>query len=71
MIKHISFIKRHANVSREEFRRYWEEVHAPLVREALPTLRKYVGNFTHEALPLRPRHPSAMAHGRGFGVGPA
>lgn len=48
VIKHISFIKRHANVSREEFRKYWEEVHAPLVREALPTLKKYVGNFTIE-----------------------
>ena len=45
MVKHISMIMRHPHVSLEELRRYWIEVHAPLVRTCLPGLRKYVGNF--------------------------
>jgi uncharacterized protein (TIGR02118 family) len=45
VIKHISVIHRNEGVSREEFRRYWTEVHVPLVKKGLPGLRKYVGNF--------------------------
>jgi uncharacterized protein (TIGR02118 family) len=45
MIKHISILRRNKDVTPEEFRKYWTEVHAPLVRQGLPGLRKYVGNF--------------------------
>jgi uncharacterized protein (TIGR02118 family) len=45
VIKHVSVIHRNKGVSREEFRRYWTDVHVPLVKKALPGLRKYVGNF--------------------------
>ncbi|MGD0188175.1 MAG: EthD domain-containing protein [Roseiarcus sp.] len=48
MIKHISIIRRHSGVSREEFRRYWIDVHAPLVKQSLPGLRRYIGNFPDE-----------------------
>ncbi|MEQ8447714.1 MAG: EthD domain-containing protein [Pelagibacterium sp.] len=48
MVKHISYIKRHEGVTMEEFATYWKEVHVPLVKAALPRLKKYVGNFVVE-----------------------
>lgn len=45
MIKHFSLIRRNAGQSVEEFRAYWKEVHSQLCKDALPGLRKYVGNF--------------------------
>jgi uncharacterized protein (TIGR02118 family) len=41
MIKTVALIARRPNRSREEFIRYWIDVHAPLVR-ALPGLLRYV-----------------------------
>lgn len=48
MIKHISYIKKHDGVTMAEFKAYWTDVHAPLVKSALPSLKKYVGNFVVE-----------------------
>jgi uncharacterized protein (TIGR02118 family) len=45
MIKVVAFLRRNRNVSREEFIHYWKTVHAPLVKEKLPRLKRYVGNF--------------------------
>ena len=44
MIKTIAFVKRKAGISREEFARHYEEVHAPLAAKLFPTFRKYVRN---------------------------
>jgi uncharacterized protein (TIGR02118 family) len=44
MVKTIALIKRKAGLSREEFHRHYEEVHAPLILRLLPNIRKYVRN---------------------------
>ena len=44
MVKAIAVIKRKQGLSREEFARHYEEVHAPLVLKCFPTIRKYVRN---------------------------
>jgi len=45
MIKVIGLVTRNPKVSPEEFRRYWEEVHVPLIHSMLPGLVKYIGSF--------------------------
>jgi len=44
VIKLVFCLRRRADLSREEFQRYWREAHAPLVRERSPALgiRRYV-----------------------------
>ncbi|HKZ04650.1 MAG TPA: EthD domain-containing protein [Methylomirabilota bacterium] len=44
MIKLVFCVRRRAEMSREEFQRYWRERHAPLVQEAAAALgiRRYV-----------------------------
>lgn len=44
MIKVIELIKRKEGLTLEEFSRYWEEEHGPLVARAIPNLKKYVQN---------------------------
>ena len=48
MIKLVFCVRRRAEMSREEFQRYWRERHAPLVREAAAALgiRRYVQAHT-------------------------
>lgn len=41
MIKAIAFIQRKPGISREEFARHYEEVHAPLAVRLIPTMRGY------------------------------
>jgi uncharacterized protein (TIGR02118 family) len=41
LVKRISFLKRKPGMSREEFFRYWQDVHGPLALK-LPGLRRYV-----------------------------
>lgn len=43
MIKSISFMKRNPDLTPEEFRAYWLDVHAPLVKSRLPGLKQYMG----------------------------
>ena len=45
MIKIISYIRRNPKLSHQEFRDYWTNVHVPLVRSKLPSLRLYRGSF--------------------------
>jgi uncharacterized protein (TIGR02118 family) len=44
MIKVIVVVKRKPGISREEFYKYWENVHGPLVAKHIPGLRKYIQN---------------------------
>lgn len=44
MIKAMALIKRKSGLSREEFAKHYEEVHALLARKHLPTLRVYRRN---------------------------
>lgn len=45
MIKSVSLLFRNPALSPEEFRTYWEQVHAPLVKRLLPGLVHYTGSF--------------------------
>ncbi|MFC2000218.1 EthD domain-containing protein [Chloroflexota bacterium] len=44
MIKSVAFIKRKSTITREEFARHYEEVHAPLAIKIFPTIKKYARN---------------------------
>ena len=44
MVKTIVFIKRKSNITREEFAKHYEEVHAPLALKRLPMIKRYVRN---------------------------
>ena len=44
MIKVIMVVKRKQGVSREEFYKYWKDVHGPLVAQHIPHMKKYVQN---------------------------
>ena len=55
MVKVIVLLHRRPGMSREEFRRYWRETHAPLIL-GLPGLRRLVLNY---ALPTGPNEAPA------------
>ena len=44
MIKTITMITRKADISREDFVKHYEEVHAPLALKHLPMIKRYVRN---------------------------
>ena len=44
MIKVISVVYKKPYISKEDFYRYWKDVHGPLVAQALPGMKKYVQN---------------------------
>lgn len=48
MIKQMFIVKRKEGISHEEFKKYYTEHHAPIVKEAFPQLMKYVINFVHQ-----------------------
>lgn len=55
MIKVISMLYRNPALSPAEFREYWENVHVPMVRAALPGLVHYTGSFpVEDNRPWRP-----------------
>ena len=43
MTKLVVFLNKRAGISRDEFRRYWREVHGPLGAK-MPGVRKYIQN---------------------------
>ena len=45
MIKQIFMVKRKSGMSFEEFKKYYFEVHAPLVKKSFPEISKYVVNL--------------------------
>jgi uncharacterized protein (TIGR02118 family) len=42
VIKIVTLLKRKAGMTREEFSRYWEEEHGPLVLRVIPEVKRYV-----------------------------
>ena len=50
MIKTIAFIKRKSTITREEFARHYEEVHAPLAIKIFPTIKRYARNHIIKTL---------------------
>ncbi len=44
MIKVMVVVKRKPGISREEFYKYWKNVHGPLVAKHIPGLIKYIQN---------------------------
>lgn len=51
MIKIVMFVKRKEGISREEFIRHYEKVHAPLSLKLLPKYEKYGGEKSRANLP--------------------
>ena len=45
MFKVISMLKRNPALTPEQFRKHYEEVHAPLAKKTFPFIRKYVRNY--------------------------
>jgi uncharacterized protein (TIGR02118 family) len=45
MVKAIALLKRNPGLSPEQFRKHYEEVHAPLAKRLFPFIRKYVRNY--------------------------
>ncbi len=44
MIKTIALISRKEGITREEFAKHYEEVHAPLAMKHLPQIKRYIRN---------------------------
>jgi len=45
VIKIIAYLRRNPALSSQEFRDYWTNVHVPLIKSKLPSLRHYAGCF--------------------------
>ena len=45
MVKAIALLKRKPGLSPEQFRKHYEEVHAPLAKRVFPFIKKYVRNY--------------------------
>jgi uncharacterized protein (TIGR02118 family) len=44
MLKTIAIVHKRAGMSREEFYRYWKDIHGPLALKMAPQMKKYVQN---------------------------
>ena len=44
MVKSMSFLKRKPGITKEEFIRYWKDLHAPIAAKIIPGLKRYVQN---------------------------
>jgi len=49
MVKAIALLKRKPGLSPEEFRKHYEEIHAPLAKKLFPFIRKYVRHYVTAA----------------------
>ncbi len=54
MVKQIFLSSRKSGLSHEEFVKYYEEVHAPLVLKQVPSIKKYVRNYIDRQLTGEP-----------------
>jgi hypothetical protein len=45
VIKIIAYLRRNPALTPQEFRDYWTNVHVPLIKSKLPSLRHYAGCF--------------------------
>ncbi|MFC1822288.1 EthD domain-containing protein [Thermodesulfobacteriota bacterium] len=48
MVKLLAFLYRKEGITFEEFSRYWNENHGPLVKRLLPGVRRYVQNHAYQ-----------------------
>ncbi len=48
MIKTVALLRRKEGVSREEFAKHYEEVHAPLALKHLPMIKRYIRNHVFD-----------------------
>jgi uncharacterized protein (TIGR02118 family) len=53
MVKAIALLKRKPGLSLEQFRKHYEEVHAPLAKRLFPFMKKYVRKYV-TAAPFSP-----------------
>jgi len=53
MIKEIALIKKKQGLSTEEFRRYYEEIHAPMMKRFCPTIKRYARNYVVRNLQVK------------------
>ena len=44
MVKLIELIKRKDGLTHDEFLRYWEEIHGPLIAKTVPGVKRYIQN---------------------------
>lgn len=65
MVKHILFVKRKPGISREEFSRYWREVHGPLVMDT-PEINRHFLTYVQNHLVAGSDHPNAAQEDGGF-----
>ena len=49
MVKAVVLLKRKPSLSPEQFRKHYEEVHAPLAKRLFPFITKYVRNYVTTA----------------------
>ena len=56
MVKVIATLKRKEGMSQEEFSRYWEDNHGPLIKKIVPEIHRYVQNHARK-LPGRSEEP--------------
>ena len=50
MLKEMLLIKRKEGLSKEEFIKHYEEVHAPLILKMCPSVKKYTRNYVQHAI---------------------
>ena len=50
MLKEMLLIKRKEGLSKEDFVKHYEEVHAPLIMKMCPSVKKYTRNYVQHAL---------------------
>jgi uncharacterized protein (TIGR02118 family) len=62
MVKHILFLKRKPGLSREEFSRYWRDVHGPLVM-GMPEINRHFLSYVQNHLATGSDHPRAVSDG--------
>jgi uncharacterized protein (TIGR02118 family) len=53
VVKAVALLRRNPSLSPEQFRKHYEEVHAPLAKRLFPFMRKYVRNYV-TAAPFAP-----------------
>ena len=50
MIKEMLLVKRKEGLSKEDFVKHYEEVHAPLIMKMCPSVKQYTRNYVQHAL---------------------
>ena len=59
MVKSMTLFKRKSGLTLEEFNRYWEEEHGPMVLKILPGVRRYVQSHVVDLGKGEPKYDGA------------